>query len=125
MIYDKIAETLNFAAKLAHENAVGHGFYDDIDESMDYLNVNDQNEKAEIARRNFVLAQLSKIASEVGECVAVVQKQRSYDGLSEELADITIRTMDLATYMNYQHGNDVAAKMERNGSRPRLHGKLC
>lgn len=125
MIYDKIAETINFAAKLAHENAAGHGFYDEIDQSMDYLLVNDQPRRAETARRNFILAQLAKIASEVGECVAVVQKQQYYEGLSEELADITIRTMDLAAYMNYQHGNDVAAKMERNSSRPRLHGKLC
>ena len=125
MIYDKIAETLNYASMLAHENAAGHGFYEDIDNIMDYLTVNDQPKLAEKAKRDFVLAQLAKIASEVGECVAVVQKQQHYDGLSEELADITIRTMDLAAYMSYSHGNDVAAKMERNSHRPRLHGKLC
>ena len=125
MIYDQIADVLNTASLMAHENAVGHGFYDAIDNMMDYLSVNDQPKIGEDTRRNFVLAQLAKIASEVGECVAVVQKQRFYEGLSEELADITIRTMDLAAYMNFQHGHDVAAKMERNSSRPRLHGKIC
>ena len=125
MIFEQIANTMNYASKLAHENAVGHGFYDGVDDLTDYLNVNDQPKHSEIARRDFILAQLAKIASEVGEAVAVIQKQRFYEGLNEELADITIRTMDLAAYMGYQHGNDVAAKMERNSSRPRLHGKIC
>lgn len=125
MIYDRIAEVLNFAAKQAHQNACEHGFYDDIENVMDYLNVNDQPKLAEKAHRDFVLAQLAKIASEVGECVEAIQKNLHFDGLSEELADITIRTMDLSDFLGYHHGNDVAAKMERNSSRPRLHGKLC
>lgn len=125
MIYDKIADTINYAATLAHRNAAGHGFYDDIDNIMDYFSVNDQPRLAEYARRDFVLGQLAKIASEIGECVEVIQKQRFYEGLNEELADITIRTMDLADYLGFHHGHDVAAKMERNSSRPRLHGKLC
>lgn len=125
MIYDQIADTLNYAAQHAHENASGHGFYDSIDNRLDYLTVNDQPKHARAAQRDFILAQLAKIASEVGEAVAVVQKKEDYEGLSEELADITIRTMDLATYMGYHHGNDVAAKMERNSTRPRLHGKIC
>lgn len=125
MIYDKMAESVNFASKLAHENACEHGFYDDIDNLTDYLVVNDQPELAEIAKRDFVLAQLAKIASEIGEAVAVIQHDRFMEGLREELADITIRTIDLAAYLNYQHGNDVAAKMERNRKRPHLHGKVC
>ena len=125
MIYTQIADSINAASKFAHENACEHGFYDDIDNVMDYLNVNDQPRMAENARRDFVLAQLAKIASEVGEAVAVIQHDRFMEGLSEELADITIRTIDLAQYLGYQHGNDVAAKMERNAKRPRLHGKVC
>lgn len=125
MIYDKIAESLNYTAKLAHENACSHGFYDDIDNRMDYLTVNDQPKLAERCKRDFVLAQLAKIASEVGEAVAVIQHDQFMEGLNEELADITIRTMDLAYYLNYHHGHDVAAKMERNAKRPYLHGKTC
>ena len=125
MIFDKIAETLNFASSMAHQNASEHGFYDDIDNVLDYLLKTDQSALASKTQRMFILSQLAKIASEVGECVEVIQKREDYEGLSEELADITIRTMDLASYMGYAHGNDVAAKMERNSSRPRLHGKLC
>ena len=125
MIYDKIADTMNYVALNAHKNAIEHGFYDKIDVLLAYLNTTDKPELASAAQRDFILAQLAKIASEVGECVAVVQKKEDYEGLSEELADITIRTMDLAAYMGYHHGNDVAAKMERNSTRPRLHGKIC
>lgn len=125
MIYTQMADSINFAAKLAHENACEHGFYDDIDNRMDYLTVQDQPKLAENCKRDFVLAQLSKIASEIGEAVAAIQHDRFMEGLNEELADITIRTMDLAAYLNYQHGNDVAAKMERNTKRPHLHGKIC
>ena len=125
MNYTQIAEYLNEASTLAHENATTHGFYDDIDNLIDYLTVNDQPRLAEIAQRNFILAQLAKICCEVGECVEVIQKQRYYEGLSEELADIAIRTADLAGYLGYHHGTDIAAKMERNANRPRLHGKLC
>lgn len=125
MMLTQIANYLNDAAIMAHRNAVDHGFYDEIDNVMDYLNVNDQPKLAEAARRDFVLAQLAKIASEVGEAVAAIQHDRFMEGLNEELADITIRTIDLAAFLNYQHGNDVAAKMERNQKRPRLHGKTC
>lgn len=125
MIYTQMADSINFAAKLAHENACEHGFYADIDNLTNYLMVNDQPRLAEIAKRDFVLAQLAKIASEIGEAVAVIQHDRFMEGLNEELADITIRTMDLANYLSYRHGNDVAAKMERNRKRPHLHGKVC
>ena len=126
MIYDQITDKMNYASTLAHENASEHGFYDDIDNLIDYLMVNDQPKLAKIAQRDFILAQLAKIASEIGECVAVIQKNEHYsEGLPEELADITIRTMDLADYLGYNHGTDVSAKMERNSRRPRLHGKIC
>lgn len=125
MMFERISDAINEAAYNAHYNASGHGFYEDIDNIVDYLDVNDQPKLAKKVQRMFILSQLAKIASEIGECVAVIQKQEYYEGLSEELADITIRTMDLAKYLGYNHGNDVAAKMERNTQRPRLHGKIC
>lgn len=125
MIYSEIAKVFNYAAKLAHENAVEHGFYDAIDNVMDYMNVNDQPRLSETVFRDFVLAQLAKIGSEIGECIAAIQHSQYMEGLNEELADITIRTMDLAAYVGYEHGNDVAAKMQSNEKRPRLHGKTC
>lgn len=116
---------LNDISDIVHGNAVAHGFYEDIDDAMDYLMVNDQIKYSVDARRNFVLAQLAKIASEVGECVAVIQKTVDWDELPEEMADILIRTLDLAGYLNMDIGNAVMLKVDKNANRPYKHGKYC
>ena len=120
-----VAQFVNDLSINAHDNAVDHGFYDDIENLIDYLSVNDQPKLAAIAKRDFVLAQLAKIASEVGEAVHAVQHSENYEHLSEELADITIRTVDLAAYLDYHHGFDIEHKMQTNRKRPRLHDKTC
>ena len=125
MVSIENATALNLLASDAHHNAVKHGFYNDIDTLMDICYKTDNPQGFKIAQRDFVLAQLSKIASEVGEAVSVIQHNEDYAGLSEELADITIRTMDLAAYLMYNHGDDVVKKMIKNESRPMKHGKLC
>lgn len=116
---------INDCCRKAHEIAVNHGFYEDYENLDDYLSVNDQPVLAEIAYRNFVLAQLSKIGSEVGECVSAVQKQKNYDDLPEELADIVIRVMDLAGFMGIGLGTQIAMKSAKNEARPYRHGKIC
>ena len=125
MAGDIYANMLNQLAFEAHTNAVKHGFYSDIDELTESLYESDKPHMNYVANRDFILAQLAKIASEVGEAVAVIQHDPNYKGLNEELADITIRTMDLASFLSYNHGNDVIAKMEKNKNRPIKHGKLC
>lgn len=42
---------------------------------------------------------------------------------TEELADIIIRTLDLAGYYDLDVGNSVVEKIEKNRNRPKLHGK--
>lgn len=121
----RFEETLNKAAREAHKCSVEHGFYDEVETIMDFFIVQDDPEKAVIVQRDFVLSQLAKIASEVGEAVEVIQKNAKWEGLNEELADITIRTMDLAAFIGYDHGTDVYNKMMKNRNRPRMHGKLC
>ena len=109
----------------AHKTAVKHGFYDDYMELCEELMKADAPLSAQAAQRDFVLAQLAKIASEVGECVDVIQKKPDYEGLAEELADIVIRTMDLSAFLGYDLGTHVVMKMTKNESRPYKHGKLC
>lgn len=123
--YMDFAKIMNLVADEAHTIAVKHGFYTDQYDMQDYFTVNDQPEKLAISERDFVLAQLAKIGSEVGEAVAVVQKEPQYDGLAEELADIVIRTFDLASFMGYHFGEDIMEKMEKNKARPMRHGKIC
>jgi NTP pyrophosphatase (non-canonical NTP hydrolase) len=117
---------INRVTDEAHDIAMEHGFYEDQEALEEYLLLKaDRPDLANIAHRNFVLAQLAKISSEVGESVAVVQKIADYSGLGEELADIAIRTMDLAAYLGYQHGTNIMLKMAKNANRPYKHGKIC
>jgi NTP pyrophosphatase (non-canonical NTP hydrolase) len=41
------------------------------------------------------------------------------------LADIVIRTMDLAEYMGINLAEEIQAKMVRNSTREHKHGKLA
>lgn len=116
---------INRVADEAHDTAMAHGFYEDYEKLEAFLQNEDQPSLADTAHRDFVLAQLAKIGSEVGECVSVVQKKIDYDGLSEELADIVIRTMDLAAFLGYRLGADIMLKMAKNAQRPYKHGKIC
>lgn len=123
--YDSFANYMNLASESAHDNAERHGFYQDINLLLDYLHKNDLPDHAETAKRDFVLAQLSKIACEVGEAVSCIQHSRTMDGLPEELADIIIRVMDLSAWLGFQLGSEVEAKMQKNVLRPYKHGKTC
>lgn len=125
MYFEEKCTVINDIAAKAHDTALKHGFYDDHLELIDMLTNSDLPDCVEYAKRDFVLAQLAKIASEVGECVDVIQKHRDFDGLSEELADIVIRVMDLSAFVGYELGTAVARKMAKNESRPYKHGKLC
>lgn len=116
---------INHVADEAHDIAMSHGFYEDYEKLEEFLQTEDRPDLADVAHRDFVLAQLAKIGSEVGECVAVVQKQQDYKGLGEELADIVIRTMDLSAFLGYRLGADVMLKMAKNAARPYKHGKIC
>lgn len=124
-VYTEFSKVINYLAEEMHRNAVEHGFYEDYNQLESFLAVSDKPNMLDTAKRNFILSQLSKIASEVGEAVAVVQKQRTMNDLPEELADIVIRTFDLAGFMNYNFGAAVIDKMNKNLNRPYKHGKIC
>lgn len=119
-------QSLNSIVVEAHDNARYHGFYDDIDAAIGYLGCHDQPAMAAIVKRDFVLSQLAKVASEVGEAVQAIQRHdiNSLE-LEEELADIIIRVADLAGYIEMNLGRAVHRKMAVNRSRPRKHGKIC
>ena len=119
-------QSLNSIVVEAHDNARYHGFYDDIDAALGYLDRHDQPALAAIAKRDFVLAQLAKVASEVGEAVQAIQRHDINSAeLETELADIVIRVADLAGFLDVNLGRAVHRKMAVNRSRPRKHGKIC
>lgn len=84
-----------------------------------------------------VATKLALIASEVSEALAVHRNEYTDDGedihtqmtpvqeddFTGELADIVIRTLDLAAYYDLDIGNAIVDKMAVNRERPFRHGK--
>jgi NTP pyrophosphatase (non-canonical NTP hydrolase) len=106
---DDIAHTI-------HANAVEKGFWE---------------ANTEENRTIFYLKQLAMIHSEVSETLEAIRKEKGEEAVVEELADIIIRVLDLWAgmswdqYINKSLKNTVAEKVEKNRSRPKMHGVLA
>jgi NTP pyrophosphatase (non-canonical NTP hydrolase) len=99
----------NLAANI-HENAVQKGFWDRPADEI------------------FVTKQMMMIVSEVVEAMEALRKDMDPDQMSDEFADIIIRTLDLyagmveAGYMTKSLDSAIKQKMEKNSDRPKKHG---
>ena len=119
-------QSINEVVREAHETAIDKGFYEDIYTAYNVLDKLGMQAVQRIVKRDFVLAQLAKIGSEVGETVQAIQHHDIYsEHVAEELADIMIRVCDLAGYLEINMGRAVHMKMTHNKLRPRKHGKIC
>lgn len=102
-MFDELAEEI-------HKNAVAKGFWD---RTVDPI---------------FVAKQMMMIVSEVVEAMEALRKEMDPDHMSDEFADIIIRTLDLyagmveAGYMTKSLDYSIKEKMERNTHRPKKHG---
>ena len=103
----------------AFMNALDHGFYD-----VYYA--------APITTSNterFVLGELALITSEIGECVHEIQQGAlehvASESLEREVADVIIRTLNLAFFLGMNVDEAVKSKMEYNSTREYMHGKKC
>ena len=96
--------TLNAWAKDIHDNAINHGWWET------------QRPVPEL---------LCLIHSEVSEALEAYREDE-FDLLAEELADIIIRTLDMAAGLNIDIGGEVLRKHRININRPYRHGgKRC
>lgn len=99
-------EFLNSFSDLQRETfavAKAHGFHDNLDNPLR------------------VPTYLALIGSEVSEALAAHRKQRMEE-LPAELADIVIRTMDLAESLGINLALAIVNKNEANRARPYKHG---
>lgn len=102
-MFDNLAEQI-------HENAVAKGFWDRPADEI------------------FVTKQMMMIVSEVVEAMEALRKDMDPDHMSDEFADIIIRTLDLyagmvkAGYMTKSLDSAIKQKMDKNSDRPKKHG---
>lgn len=104
----------------AHENAVKHGFWDEIS----VLKHNAEFYKGSaVATYNFAIGNmLMLIVSEVAEAQDGLRKGDD-DNFKEELADIAIRLADLCGGLEIDLQIEIIKKMNKNKLRPYKHGK--
>jgi NTP pyrophosphatase (non-canonical NTP hydrolase) len=102
-MFDDLAEEI-------HKTAVEKGFWDRTADPI------------------FIAKQMMMIVSEVSEAMEAVRKDMDPDQISDEFADIIIRTLDLyagiaeAGYVKKSLDYAIKEKMERNTHRPKKHG---
>lgn len=101
-------DRVSYMAYAVHENAVAHGFY----------RPNEDGHVVTPAER------LMLIVSECSEALEELRKPGDLDrdAFGAELADIVIRTMDLAQSMGVDIECEVVAKHNKNRLRPIRHG---
>jgi NTP pyrophosphatase (non-canonical NTP hydrolase) len=102
-MFDDLAEEI-------HKNAIEKGFWDRPADPI------------------FIAKQMMMIVSEVSEAMEAVRKEMDPDQISDEFADIIIRTLDLyagiaeAGYVKKSLDYAVKEKMQYNSTRPKKHG---
>ena len=81
---------------------------------------------------NFYIKQMAMIHSEVTEILEALRKEKGDQAMLEEFADVIIRLLDLYAGMRvdgYFEGllleEVLLNKVEKNKSRPRMHGVLA
>jgi len=96
-------EAFNWMQASLHRTAVEKGFHQDWDNPLK------------------VPTMLALVASEVSEALEAHRKGDD-DHLSEELADIVIRVMDLAEALDLDLASVIVDKAKKNKDRPYKHG---
>jgi NTP pyrophosphatase (non-canonical NTP hydrolase) len=102
-------EQLNELAEAVHAQAVKSGFYDDPVEFG--------------TRIALIHSELSEALEAHLDGWALDGKLPAFSSVAIELADVIIRTLDLAAYCNIKIGDAISAKIAYNKTRPYKHGK--
>ena len=100
---------LDELAVQCHNIAVAHGFWEDCENPIDPV---------------WALSRCMLITTEVAELAEEFRKlDFDLNPVAEEMADIIIRVMDMATSIGVSLDMAVEAKMKKNRNRPYKHGK--
>ncbi len=122
--YERKVDTvaLNTAAKAIHQNNIEKGFYDVITE------LKNPEWSIEQEARFFTLIvneKLLLISTEITEIVEELrQEDINWTKVANEIADVMIRTMDVAEVLEVDIEDALTRVMTNNLERPRMHGKM-
>jgi len=105
----------------AHENAVNHGFWEDIAD-LQLLKTRFSHPAFKIDV-NALSTRLMLIVGEAAEAQEGLRKN-DRDNFQEELADICIRIFDLCGGLDVDLEKQIERKMAINKERPYKHNKL-
>lgn len=117
-----IDTTIQYLIKAAHSNADTHGFWDEIKE-LEKLKDSLSETVYEYLKNAIIGNLLMLIAGELGEAQEGL-RHNDIANFKEELADVIIRTFDLAGGLGIDLQSEILKKMKKNESRLYKHGKL-
>ncbi len=103
MTNEELRSALQFMMDQVHQTAVSKGWY----------------EQPVAFTTHIALAH-----SELSEALEADRKNHGRDKVAEELADVLIRTLDMAAAHNLDLAGGLVEKMEKNKSRSYRHGGL-
>lgn len=129
---ERFRHAMSEIQEIIHQNAVNKGFWeieelgfcgkscrDKVSFRMEQLIV---NEKLALIHSEVSEALEANRESTVGE-PKMSTKLPNFMAIEMELADVVIRVMDLADFLDIDLGDAILAKMNYNNSRPMKHGK--
>ena len=116
---------MNRLSREIHENNKAKGFYDEgknIGEILALIH-SEVSEALEAHRSGNVLRKCPDVDVESDEEFKTLFEAHVKDSFNDELADVIIRVLDLAGYLEIDIESHVKAKVRYNTLRPRKHGK--
>jgi NTP pyrophosphatase (non-canonical NTP hydrolase) len=123
-------EAWRAVSSAVHANAKAKGFWDHHDESVKVLNEADRADLGKATDLAYSAQKLKLMGDELAEASEALRdnnpasvKAEGYSCIEEELADVVIRIMDYAVHEKMDIAGAIEAKMRRNKTRPRLHGR--